>query len=109
MIANTAGSSYLVPDTVILHPTNWLNTRLLRDGTGGTIGQYFGGGPFSGAYGAGGAPGVFGQKHLEHQGGAQHLRRGRDGAGRELLPGGPYLAAGRRVRRGDQLAQRLLR
>ena len=61
VIANTAGSSYLVPDTVILHPTNWLNTRLLRDGTGGTIGQYFGGGPFSGAYGAGGAPGMFGQ------------------------------------------------
>jgi HK97 family phage major capsid protein len=61
VIANTAGSSYLVPDTVVLHPTNWLNTRLLRDGTGGTVGQYFGGGPFSGAYGAGGAPGVFGQ------------------------------------------------
>jgi HK97 family phage major capsid protein len=44
-----------------MHPTNWLNTRLLRDGTGGTIGQFYGGGPFTGAYGNGGATGMFGQ------------------------------------------------
>jgi HK97 family phage major capsid protein len=62
VIANTAGSSFVQPDTVILHPSNWLTTRLLRDGTGGTTGQFFGGGPFSGAYGNGGAAGVFGQE-----------------------------------------------
>jgi len=55
VIANTRGSSFLQPDTVIVHPTTWLNMRLLRDGTGGTAGQYFGGGPFGGAYGNGGA------------------------------------------------------
>jgi HK97 family phage major capsid protein len=62
VIANTAGSSFLAPDTIVMHPSNWLNTRLLRDGTGGTVGQYYGGGPFSGAYGNGGAAGMFGQQ-----------------------------------------------
>lgn len=63
VIANTRGSSYLEPDTIIMHPTNWLTSRLLRDGTGGTAGQYYGGGPFQGAYGNGGAAdtGLFGQ------------------------------------------------
>jgi HK97 family phage major capsid protein len=61
VLANTAGSSYLQPDTIVMHPTNWLNTRLLRDGTGGTVGQFLGGGPFTGAYGNGGATGMFGQ------------------------------------------------
>jgi HK97 family phage major capsid protein len=62
VVANTAGSSFLQPDTIIMHPTNWLNTRLLRDGTGGTVGQFYGGGPFTGAYGNGGAvdSGLFG-------------------------------------------------
>jgi HK97 family phage major capsid protein len=62
VIANTAGSAFLAPDTIVMHPTNWLNTRLLRDGTGGTIGQFYGGGPFGGAYGNGGAAGMFGQE-----------------------------------------------
>jgi HK97 family phage major capsid protein len=62
VIANTAGSAFVQPDTVILHPSNWLTTRLLRDGTGGTIGQFYGGGPFSGAYGNGAAAGIFGQQ-----------------------------------------------
>ena len=44
-----------------MHPTNWLTTRLLRDGTGGTAGQFYGGGPFTGAYGNDGAVGMFGQ------------------------------------------------
>jgi HK97 family phage major capsid protein len=44
-----------------MHPTNWLNSRLLRDGTGGTAGQYFGGGPFTGAYGNGGGARLFGE------------------------------------------------
>jgi HK97 family phage major capsid protein len=62
VIANTRGSSFLAPDTVIMHPTNWLNTRLLRDGTGGTVGQFYGGGPFTGAYGnTAGAAGLFGE------------------------------------------------
>ena len=42
VIANTRGSSFLQPDAVIMHPTNWLNSRLLRDGTGGTAGNYLG-------------------------------------------------------------------
>jgi HK97 family phage major capsid protein len=61
VLANTAGSSFLQPDAIILHPTNWLNTRLLRDGTGGTAGNFLGGGPFTGAYGTDGATGLFGQ------------------------------------------------
>jgi hypothetical protein len=56
VIANTRGSSFLQPDTVILHPVNWLNTRLLRDGTGGTVGNFYSGGPFGAAYGGG--PGI---------------------------------------------------
>jgi HK97 family phage major capsid protein len=41
-----------------MHPTNWLSSRLLRDGTGGTVGQYYCGGPFS--YGGAQSPiGVF--------------------------------------------------
>jgi HK97 family phage major capsid protein len=63
VIANTRGSSFLQPDAILIHPTNWLSSRLLRDGTGGTVGQYFGGGPFGGAYGNGGASarGLFGE------------------------------------------------
>ncbi len=36
-----------------MHPAQWLVMRLLRDGSGGTVGQYLGGGPFTGAYGNG--------------------------------------------------------
>jgi HK97 family phage major capsid protein len=61
VLANTAGSSFLQPDAIIMHPTNWLSTRLLRDGLGGTAGNFLGGGPFTGAYGNGGATGMFGQ------------------------------------------------
>jgi HK97 family phage major capsid protein len=62
VVANTAGSSFLQPDAIVMHPSNWLTTRLLRDGTGGTAGQFYGGGPFTGADGNGGAAGVFGQQ-----------------------------------------------
>lgn len=55
VLNNTRGSSFLEPDAIIMHPSNWLTTRLLRDGTGGTVGQFYGGGPFQAAYG-GGAP-----------------------------------------------------
>jgi HK97 family phage major capsid protein len=58
VLANTAGSSFLMPDTIIMHPAQWLSTRLLRDGLGGTAGQFLGGGPFTGAYGNGGAQGA---------------------------------------------------
>jgi HK97 family phage major capsid protein len=61
VLANTAGSSFLQPDAIIMHPTNWLSTRLLRDGLGGTAGNFLGGGPFTGAYGNSGATGMFGQ------------------------------------------------
>jgi HK97 family phage major capsid protein len=60
VIANTRGSSYLQPDAIVMHPSNWLNTRLLR---AGTAGDYLGGGPFGYSAGAGrGAPvGMFGE------------------------------------------------
>ena len=62
VLANTAGSSFVQPDAIILHPSNYLSTRLLRDGTGGTAGNFLGGGPFTGAYGNGAASdaGLFG-------------------------------------------------
>jgi HK97 family phage major capsid protein len=60
VIANTRGSSYVEPDAIIMSPVNWLSSRLLRDGAGGTVGQYLAGGPFTGAYGTSGAPGLFG-------------------------------------------------
>lgn len=47
----TRGSSFLDPDTVVIHPTNWQAIRLGKDDNG----QFYGGGPFFGAYG-GNAP-----------------------------------------------------
>ena len=61
VIANTRGSSFLQPDTVVVHPTQWLNWRLLRDGTGGTAGAYFGAGPFGAGANNAGAASLFGQ------------------------------------------------
>ena len=61
VIANTRGSSYLQPDAIIIHPTNWLNMRLLRDGTGGTVGNYLGGGPFGVSSNNVGGAALFGQ------------------------------------------------
>jgi HK97 family phage major capsid protein len=57
VVSNTAGSSFVMPDGIIMHPTNWLATRMLTD----SAGQFFGGDPFSGAYGQGGVAGLFGQ------------------------------------------------
>jgi HK97 family phage major capsid protein len=56
VLANTAGSAYLQPDTIIMHPSNWLSSRLLR---AGTAGEFFGGGPWGAAYN-GSSPGVLG-------------------------------------------------
>jgi HK97 family phage major capsid protein len=57
VIANTRGSSFLEPTGIVMHPSNWLATRLLQDSQN----QFYGGGPFSGAYGNAGATGLFGQ------------------------------------------------
>lgn len=43
-------SSFLEPDAMVVHPTDWASIRLLKDDNG----QYYGGGPFTGAYGNGG-------------------------------------------------------
>ena len=61
VLANTAGSAFLQPDTIIMHPTNWLHDPTAQGRHGGTAGQFLGGGPFTGAYGNGGATGMFGQ------------------------------------------------
>jgi HK97 family phage major capsid protein len=50
-----------MPTGIVMHPTNWLSSRLLRDGAGGTIGAYFGGGPFGVAATNAGPAGLFGQ------------------------------------------------
>jgi HK97 family phage major capsid protein len=41
------GSAFVEPEWVVMHPTDWEVTRLLRD----TSGQFYGGGPFLGPYG----------------------------------------------------------
>jgi HK97 family phage major capsid protein len=40
-------SSFVEPDAIVIHPTDWQTIRLGKDGQG----QYYGGGPFTGAYG----------------------------------------------------------
>jgi HK97 family phage major capsid protein len=56
VLANTRGSSNLDPSGIIMHPSNWLATRLLTD----TAGQFFGAGPFGNSYGNSQSPGLFG-------------------------------------------------
>jgi HK97 family phage major capsid protein len=46
-INGTRGSAFLEPDYIIMHPDNWQTTRLLQDDNN----QFYGGGPFTGAYG----------------------------------------------------------
>ncbi len=56
-------ASGLNADAIIMNPTDYQRIRLLKDGTGGTIGQYYGGGYFYGPYGNGGVsqqPGLWG-------------------------------------------------
>jgi HK97 family phage major capsid protein len=53
----TRGSSFVEPEWVVLHPTDWEAIRLLTD----TAGQYFGGGPFLGSYGNGSRVAASGQ------------------------------------------------
>ena len=42
-------NAFLEPDGIIINPTDWKTFRLLKDANG----QYYGGGPFTGAYGNG--------------------------------------------------------
>lgn len=44
------GALGLEPDAMVIHPNDWQDFRLQKDAVGG---QYFGGGPFTGAYGNG--------------------------------------------------------
>ena len=48
----TRDSSQLDMDTIVINPTNWQAIRLAKDSSG----QYFGGGPFHGAYGGPAGP-----------------------------------------------------
>lgn len=43
-------TSFIEPDAIVIHPTDWQTIRLGKDSQG----QYYGGGPFTGAYGNGG-------------------------------------------------------
>ncbi len=43
----TRGSSFLEPDTLVVHPNNWQTIRLAKDSNG----QFYGPGPFYGPYG----------------------------------------------------------
>ena len=59
--------SGLNADAIIMNPADYQAVRLLKDGTGGTIGQYYGGGCFYGPYGNGGVteqPGLWGLKTI---------------------------------------------
>ena len=50
-------------DAIVINPADYQHLRLLKDGTGGTTGQYYGGGYFYGPYGNGGTaqqPGLWG-------------------------------------------------
>lgn len=42
--------SFVEPDAIVIHPNDWQTIRLSKDGQG----QYYAGGPFTGAYGNGG-------------------------------------------------------
>lgn len=56
-------ASGLNADAVIMNPADYQAVRLLKDGTSGTIGQYYGGGAFYGPYGNGNLnlqPGLWG-------------------------------------------------
>ena len=55
--------SGLNADAIVMHPTDYQAVRLLKDGSGGTVGQYYGGGAFYAPYGNGAVnnqPGLWG-------------------------------------------------
>jgi HK97 family phage major capsid protein len=43
-------NAFVEPDGIVMHPTDWQSVRLSKDANG----QYYAGGPFTGAYGNGG-------------------------------------------------------
>jgi HK97 family phage major capsid protein len=47
MITSIRSTSFLEPDAIVIHPTDWQALRLAKDANN----QYYGGGPFTGAYG----------------------------------------------------------
>ena len=56
-------ASNLNADAIVINPADYQRLRLLKDGSGGTVGQYYGGGYFYGPYGNGGnaqQPGLWG-------------------------------------------------
>jgi HK97 family phage major capsid protein len=53
----TRGSSFMEPEWVVMHPTDWESIRLLTD----TAGQYLYGGPGQGPYGNGAVAQASGQ------------------------------------------------
>ena len=62
-IMTIKSASGLNADAIIMNPADYQAVRLLKDGTGGTIGQYYGGGAFYGPYGNGNVnqqPGLWG-------------------------------------------------
>lgn len=48
-ITQIRANAFLEPDAIVIHPTDWQTIRLNKDANF----QYFGGGPFTGAYGNG--------------------------------------------------------
>ncbi|MGZ4663595.1 MAG: phage major capsid protein [Frankiaceae bacterium] len=52
-ISALRATAYLDPDGIVMNPTDWKTIRLNKDANN----QYFGGGPFTGAYGVGAMPG----------------------------------------------------
>lgn len=48
-ITKIRANAFLEPDGIVVHPTDWQSIRLLKDSNQ----QYYGGGPFTGAYGNG--------------------------------------------------------
>jgi HK97 family phage major capsid protein len=48
-------SSFVEPDAIVIHPTDWQTIRLGKDSQG----QYYAGGPFTGAYGNGSPSNVY--------------------------------------------------
>lgn len=50
MITQIRTGAFLEPDGMVIHPNDWQQLKLAKDGNG----QYYGGGPFTGPYGNGG-------------------------------------------------------
>lgn len=50
MVTSIRFNAFVEPDAFVINPTDWQNIRLAKDANK----QYYGGGPFSGAYGNGG-------------------------------------------------------